>query len=133
MKQTNEKVYRCDFCNRAIISKGSMQLHERMCKKNPRNQHQCFKYCKYLDKHQFIITDEDDDKYGESEISFTCKKRPGVELYSYKLERFKSNRTRLEDMERMPLECELYKAEGGHDFDPMAEDADDLSFEGLFW
>lgn len=116
MKQTNEKVYRCDFCNKAIISKGSMALHERMCKKNPKNQHQCFKYCVNLIKEQFDITDEDGYKCGASEITFTCLKKPDVELYSYKLERYKKNQIRLEKMERMPLECDMYRVENGHDF-----------------
>uniref|UniRef100_A0A6M3Y5D9 C2H2-type domain-containing protein n=1 Tax=viral metagenome TaxID=1070528 RepID=A0A6M3Y5D9_9ZZZZ len=121
MKQTNEKVYRCDFCNRAIVSAGSMKLHERMCKKNPQNQHQCFKYCENLVKEQFDINDEDGHKCSASEISFTCKKRPNIGLYSYKLERYKSKQKRLENMERMPLECELYKAEQGHDFSPEVD------------
>jgi len=116
MIETNEKVYRCDFCNKAIISKGIMVIHERMCKKNPKNQHQCFKYCENLVKEQFDIKDEDGYKCGKSEISFTCKKRQGIELYSYKLERYKYKQERLENKERMPLECAFYKAEQGHDF-----------------
>jgi hypothetical protein len=117
MRQTNEKVYRCDFCNKAIISKGCMKLHERMCKKNPKNRHQCFKYCENLVKDQFVIKDEDWRICGKSEITFTCKKRPDIMLYSYKLERYKSNQKRLENMERMPLECEYYILEEGHSDD----------------
>lgn len=112
MKKTNETVYRCDFCNKAIVSAGFMKLHERMCNKNPKNQHQCFKYCENLIRDRLDITDE----YGHYKIVFFCKKRPLTELYSYKLERYKSKQTRLKGMERMPLKCELYKAEIGHDF-----------------
>ncbi len=43
--------------------------------------------------------------------------RPDIELYNYKLERYKSNQKRLKSMERMPLECEFYKCEQGHNFD----------------
>jgi len=117
MKETNEKVYRCDFCNKAIISKGSMVLHEKMCRKNPKNQHKCFKYCENLIKEQFDIINEDGEKTVSSEIVFTCKKRPDVLLYSYKLERFKSKKHRIDEMERMPLECEFYEIEDGHDAD----------------
>lgn len=124
MKETKEKVYRCDFCNKAMVSKGFMVLHERMCKKNPKNQHQCFKYCENLIKEQYEVTDEYGCKIGESEISFTCKKRPDIQLYSYKLERYKSKKERLKNMERMPLECELYKTEEGHNF---SQGIDELS------
>jgi len=119
MKQTNEKVYRCDFCNKAIISAGSMKLHERMCKKNPNNKHKCFQYCKNL-----ILEDGErrTSEYGEEYIiekSFLCEKT-GKELYSYKLERYKTNAKRIEKLTRMPLECEFYEAKQGHDFsEPM--------------
>jgi len=114
MRETGEKVYRCDFCNRAIVSAGSMTLHERMCRSNPKNQHQCFKFCKNLVKEKF----EDD---GDVSISFTCLKKPDTELYSYKLERFKSNQKRIESMERMPLECDLYDG-GGYYFDGIDDE-----------
>ena len=100
MRKTKESVYRCDHCNRAIVSKGSMALHERMCKKNPNNQHQCFEFCNHLNKEEAY----------NGEISFTCYKRPDIELYSYKLERFKSKAERMIDKERMPLQCELYES-----------------------
>lgn len=120
MRATNETVYRCDFCNKAIVSAGFMKLHERMCKQNPKNKHKCFEFCQYLVKEQYV--DEEDEhgirNYG---IYFTCKKRPGIELYSYKLERFKSNKKRLENMERMPLECELYKDSQYYDINDFTE------------
>ena len=113
MKTTNERVYRCEHCNRAIVSKGSMTLHERMCKKNPNNQHQCFKYCKYLVKEVNV------DIENESEIGtmFTCTKKH-IEMHSYKLERYSMNSRRVSQLTRMPLNCEHYKVMDGHNFYP---------------
>ncbi len=104
MKETKEKVYRCDFCNKAIIQKGSMTLHERMCKKNPKNKHKCFQYCKHLIK---------EENYNGSK-SFTCALNNDIDLYSFKLERFKHNTERIEKMSRMPLECNKYELSDEH-------------------
>jgi len=132
MKQTKETVYRCDYCNKAMVSAGFMKLHERMCKNNPKNQHQCFKYCVNLIKDREDIKDENGNICGSSLISFSCKKRPDVELYSYKLERYKSKQQRLKNMVRMPLECELYEAEVGHDFSPELDSMAELNSEFTF-
>jgi hypothetical protein len=112
MKTTDEKVYRCDYCNRAIVSAGSMKLHERMCKKNPNNRHECFKYCKFLKKENGYLEDEE----YENEVMFTCEKQPELSLYSYKLERFKKNAGRIRDLTRMPLNCDLYEVAEGHNY-----------------
>ena len=111
MRQTNEKVYRCDYCNRAIISAGSMKLHERMCKKNPKNMHKCFQYCSNLGKHHI---QEFDNEIGK--IVFFCDAKK-IEMYSYKLERFKSKAIRIKGLTRMPLECDKYSCMEGHDFE----------------
>lgn len=116
MKQTTEKVYRCDHCNKAMVSAGFMKLHERMCKKNPKNQHKCFLYCKHLVKDQEPIRDEDGNVCGMLEASFACTKKPNIELFSYKFERYKSNELRCKGMTRMPLECDLYETMEGHDY-----------------
>ena len=116
MITTDEKVYRCDHCNRAIVSKGSMVLHERMCRKNPNNQHQCFKYCKWLFKYtQTASYDEEETPIG---VVFECTHPESKlgELYSYKLERFKINIKKIRGLTRMPLVCTLYECENGHDF-----------------
>ena len=114
MKQTNEKVYRCDHCNKAMVSAGFMKLHERMCKENPNNQHKCFQYCEHLVRDQYDITDDEGHKCGSSEVTFTCAKKSDIELFSYKLERYKSNELRRKGMTRMPLECDLYETMDGH-------------------
>jgi len=128
MKQTNEKVYRCDHCNKAMVRVGLMKLHERMCKQNPNNQHKCFLYCNHLVKDKF----EEDDETGNLNTHFYCHKRfDGIELFSYKLERFKGNQLRCEGMTRMPLECDLYETMDGHYYgdDPVGISIlDDLDF-----
>lgn len=89
---------------------GAMKLHERMCKKNPKNKHKCFQYCKHLIKAK--------NSYGET--TFSCDKNPefsGKELHSYKLERYFKGRERIKKngLTRMPLKCEFYEIEPGHD------------------
>ena len=110
MKETNEKVYRCDYCNRAIVSKGSMKVHEKNCKFNPNNKHKCFDYCIHLEKTHEIINNG--DEYANSITVFKCKNKDcnlfNKKLYSYKLERFKRNINRLSSMYRMPLQCEWF-------------------------
>lgn len=112
MKIQQETIFRCEHCNRAMFGKGAMSLHERMCKKNPKNRHQCFKYCKWLNKD---INDKDGFRF------FTCSNREcklyDMDLYSYKLERDYNGKKRIEqsDMIRMPLQCEHYEIEDGHD------------------
>jgi len=113
MKETNEKVYRCDHCNKSMVRKGLMVIHERMCKKNPKNMHKCFEYCAHLVKE---TNEPEEDEYRPS-YSFHCNLNPETPLYSYKLERFKSNDIRRGFMTRMPLECDLYECEDGHDFE----------------
>lgn len=107
MKTELKKVYYCEHCNRHMISKGAMTTHERMCRKNPDNQHQCFKFCKHLGK--------DVDKE-TGEILFHCGVI-GQDLYSYKLERYHRNSIRIPELTRMPLECDKYECMNGHDFD----------------
>lgn len=97
-----------------------MTLHERMCKKNPKNRHKCFQYCKHLVKDtegsSFCI--DEDRVYG---FSFHCALMSDKEMYSYKLERFEKNKKRCEKMERMPLECDKYELDTDkhHDYNPL--------------
>lgn len=112
MKTVTEVIYRCDFCNKAMFNKGAMALHERMCKDNPKNRHKCFQYCKHLYRER-----NSDD----GEFYFTCE-NSGCEMYekdlhSYKLERNKEGKKRIVEnhLTRMPIECEHYEIESGHD------------------
>lgn len=94
-----------------MLNKGAMSLHERMCKYNPKNRHKCFQYCRFLNKES-----------NEDGIIFYCGndncELSGQDLYSYKLERFHQNKSRIKNMTRMPLECEHYVIEEfNHDED----------------
>jgi hypothetical protein len=88
-----------------MFNKGAMTLHERQCKENPNNKHQCFKYCKFLEKG----VNED------GETTFECIKIGsgffGSDLYSYKLERLKVNVSRMVGKFRMPLQCDVYESD----------------------
>ena len=107
-----ELVYRCAYCNKAMLSKGAMTLHERMCKKNPKNQHKCFKYCKWLIKNKNV-----EDGFSEFDCTNPNCGYYNKGLYSYKLERnstFK-DRVKEDNLIRMPLMCKHYEIESGHD------------------
>ena len=110
MEIRQETIYKCEHCGKMMFRKGSMSLHERMCNKNPNNRHKCFQYCKYL------YGERTDGKY-----YFTCKKEEcgmfGQDMHSYKLERNYIGKERIEDekLRRMPLECEYYEIEEGHE------------------
>ena len=108
-----ETIYRCEHCNRPMFGKGAMTLHEKLCSKNPNNRHQCFKYCKWITK-DYIRTSED-----EVETIFYCGNENcpfhDKDLYSYKFERLIMNREKAKTMTRMPLECDFYEIEEGHD------------------
>lgn len=113
MKQTTEKVYRCDHCNRPMVSAGLMKIHERMCKMNPNNDHKCLQWCKHLvcEKEEIIDDYGDISGYGKS---FYCEKTE-EHMYSYKLERFKHNEGRIKGLKRMPLECNDYEDKDFHE------------------
>ena len=112
MNIKQETVFRCEFCNKAMLGKGAMSLHERMCKKNPKNKHKCFQYCKWLNKDADEVTG----------LRFFCCgndkcKLHEKDLYSYKLERNYSGQQRIkeEELTLMPLECDNYDIESGHE------------------
>jgi len=107
MKETTEKVYRCEHCNKSMLSKGAMSLHERMCNKNPKNLHKCFEFCQHL------VKDKAELYWGEESngfrSTFHCALNPGVEMYSYKMERTKYRKQYVERMQRMPLQCDKFR------------------------
>lgn len=113
MKIQQETIFRCEFCDKPMFSKGAMSLHERQCKNNPKNKHKCFEYCIHLEKEHEEIRDEYGEVYSGG-YSFHCKKLDKP-LYSYKIERFKTNEKRKEGKERMPAECDSYEICDGHD------------------
>jgi len=105
MKTTNETVYRCDFCNRAIVSKGSMVVHEKMCKQNPENFNKCFQYCQSLQKDTNPVLDKAGDVV-TFHVQFTCLAKDII-LKSYKVKRNKYLMENFKDIDFMPKECDL--------------------------
>ena len=99
MKIVQTDIYICEFCNRKMFGKGSMSLHEKQCKENPKNKHICFSWCKHLEK---------GFNQENSEVTFTCNVK-NTSLFSYKLERFSCHKDRIKDLTSMPLECDLYE------------------------
>jgi hypothetical protein len=111
MKTIQETIYQCDHCGRKMFNKGAMSWHEKWCKENPNNKHKCFDFCIYLEMNKIYNKDE----YGNNifvRTDMLCKRRKTF-MYSFKLEK---NRTRpveaFNGLERMPLECELFKNPG---------------------
>lgn len=134
MKTQQETVFRCEFCNKPMFSKGHMTLHERMCRKNPNNQHKCFQYCEWL------CRDTSEDGF----TFFYCANENcelyDKYLYSYKLDRNYLGKQRIkgENLVRMPLKCEHYEIEDGHDEDFLHDnyierEKPDLISETDFW
>ena len=100
-----KKVYYCKFCNKHMLSAGFMTIHELHCRKDPKNQHKCFQYCKHLIKKRDM---ERTDFYCE-----ITKKH----MYSYKVENkdwFCNGGSDFSEHIRMPLECKYYDIEDGH-------------------
>ena len=126
MRTTNEKVYRCDYCNRAIVSKGSMTVHEKMCKNNPENKHKCFEYCKHLIKSTKTMDFGDEDDILLI-TEFTCS-ITGNKMKSYKVKRNSVLLNETKHLIFMPLKCDLYEAEVGHDF----SEQEDCSVDDFF-
>jgi hypothetical protein len=112
----NQKIYCCEFCNKKHYKKNIISLHERQCRNNPKNKHKCFQYCKFLDK----IYDPCEENGFDRLIEFSCKNEKcgfyEKPLYSFKYERFHSNKIRIEenDLIRMPLDCAYYILDENH-------------------
>jgi hypothetical protein len=113
MKETLEKVYKCDFCKKKMRSKGSMVRHEKFCKENPNNNHICFEWCKHLKKERINETEYNSemgfDEIVSSKVEFACLAK-NEKMYSYLLEKrlvFKPEFTK--GLIRMPLDCNKYE------------------------
>lgn len=109
MKTETVKIYRCEYCRKYGISASSISRHEKYCGNNPNNKHKCFDFCTFLKKENQTF------RY-HNEVVFTCEKKC-KNLFSYKLEKLASLNTgnssyfgtQINEMERMPLECEHFK------------------------
>lgn len=119
------KAHTCDFCNGMHRYLRHAVTHEKKCRSNPNNHHQCLKHCKHLHVyeeteviHSIVVHDgwdehrEDD---GPTYTYFECKFHKGMQLYSYKLEAKKAGFEHFvanwgeDGVMRMPLECPHYE------------------------
>lgn len=121
MKQTTGKIYICDYCGRKIINPGACGVHEKHCRKNPRNIHQCMD-CIHLEVSVKSYTIDN----GFSVENMTCKafycKAYDKYMYTYRkrylaeregIEVYDEERKQTFQCEEMPTEatggCEKYK------------------------
>lgn len=97
MTSSVKTVYKCDFCPKKRYTKKAMENHEKFCKSNPENWHDCL-MCSNLEK----------EKVGKETI-FTCKLLK-QNLYSYVAEKKKlltKHPQSFKNLIRMPTECEV--------------------------
>lgn len=112
MKSKTKEVYYCEHCDKHGLSKLKMELHEKVCSKNPVNDRPCF-HCRHLDKKEAEING---NYYNGSEwerkvdLLYCTKKK--MFLYTPK-NQIKGNQFDLGDDENnpMPKECEIYNAD----------------------
>lgn len=114
MKETTEKVYRCDHCGKRYARKHACLKHEACCIKAPHNLGVCF-YCEHLDKKEIEYYVEVMAAGSDLGVCFRDDKRKSSCYYCKLLDK-KMYPTSLdeivdkypenfEDQERMPTEC----------------------------
>jgi len=110
-----------------MLSAGFLSRHESMCKKNPKNKHKCFQYCKFMEKHvEYTDTyiSDGDEGISTKETTFTCTKLNKM-LRSYKSNRNTVTRERYGHLELMPTKCEFYSVVEGKESYDMDYDFDE--------
>lgn len=45
---TDRKIYQCEHCGKVSLNAGALSRHERLCHSNPKNQPQCWQWCKHF-------------------------------------------------------------------------------------
>ena len=105
--------YKCEHCPKCSTNPSALFQHERKCKYNPNNKHQCFEFCKHL---KLRVDSDSMQKY------FTCD-ATGNKMFSYKAEHRGLN---LEGIERMPLKCDLYELDLFRGYGELPEDVFDF-------
>jgi len=101
----NVTVFQCEFCGKKQYRKNDMSLHEKWCKKNPKNDHKCFQHCVHLIKSREEI--DCDREWPSTRCTFQCNVTKKF-LYSSIAERRKIVPLLDKSVERMPLECRFY-------------------------
>ena len=108
MQEKITTIYECGHCQKYYKRKHAAIKHEKYCKNNPENKHQCFEWCTHL-----TVTDEveegDDYCSDRHYKTFVCDVS-GDEMHSYIAERRGMEVCKY--TARMPIECEDYKHEG---------------------
>lgn len=96
-KVENITVWQCEFCG--VKQFRNNKRHEKFCRKNPNNQHQCFEFCKHLKRIvEFPNTIFICDVTKKSMYSYLAEKKE----WQFPKEFFKEN-------ERMPLTCKYFE------------------------
>lgn len=101
MRCAVKPVYFCDYCPKKRFTKKGMESHEKFCKNNPNNGHDCF-FCPHLKK----IEPKENGFRG---TQFSCKLL-NKKLYSYVAEKRKlltKHPSSFTDAVRMPTICEV--------------------------
>jgi len=101
------EVYTCEFCRKYYKSKYHAMHHEKYCKKNPRNQHSCFKFCKHLIKDRY---EYDGDYQTKGYVRFICDKTD-TEMHSFIAER--RGMGIATETTLMPNECKFFEIMDG--------------------
>lgn len=109
----NVTLYACSHCGRKFMRKHLAVYHEQhKCQKNPNNDHICFEGhgCKFLEKQDCIVGEDDFGNEYTSGTNFYCTKHDGQELFTYR--QSKRKRFFLENISadalRMPIDCADY-------------------------
>ena len=130
MKKTVGTIYTCEHCGRKITNPGACGLHEKRCRKNPKNQHPCID-CKHLIvEKKTYLADGYECSYERECKSFFCSAHNEY-LFTYK-QRDRSRRIGIDiyDVETDDvIECVEMpnKADGG------CKDYQELSTENFFY
>ena len=48
MIEKKKSVYYCEYCSKYYLHQGYARIHEKWCKKNPKNDVACFRFCDHL-------------------------------------------------------------------------------------
>lgn len=107
----NVTIYQCDFCNRKMFRKHSMEKHEKWCDHNPQNFRACGS-CQFLD--ETVVYYSYDKGLGEvnkKTNGFRCSKL-NKDIYPFKAEKLdlpnKYPET-FDGQEPMPKSCDSRK------------------------
>ena len=102
----NVTIYRCEYCNKASVSKGAMTLHERCCPKNPNNKAMCDNcaWLKYTDETKHYVVYGSMDYPVKREYDLAIRTCPFMGKLYYKLKGDLEVMVQDDDWKKMPSE-----------------------------